>query len=83
MSDEVATGVRRSTGSYELAVAVVILGFAGWLADRWLETLPIFTAVFSVLGFLGASISIYYRYRESIARANENRLLSQADMDSK
>ena len=71
--DAVISGVKKSSGSYELVVSVVLMGLIGYGLDRWLDLLPIFTATLSIVGFLGASISIYFRYKESMSKENEKR----------
>ncbi len=57
----------QSSGSYELVLSAVILGIGGYFIDRWLGTTPIFMVVLTVLGFVGAGLSIYYRYKHQIA----------------
>lgn len=58
----------QSLGSYELALAAVLFGAIGFLIDRRLDTMPAFTIALVILGFIGAGLSIYYRYKEQIAR---------------
>ena len=53
----------RSTGGYELVFSAMLLGLVGFGIDRWLGTAPFFVVTFSVLGFLGAAASLYYRFR--------------------
>ena len=57
----------RSSGSFDLTFAAVLVGLIGYGIDRWLGIVPVFTLVFSVAGFIGASASIYYRYKEQMA----------------
>lgn len=59
--------LQQSSGSYELVLSAVILGLLGLLLDRWLGITPVLTIVFTLLGFVGAGVSIYYRYRHQIA----------------
>ena len=56
----------RSTGSYELVVSPLILALLGFLVDRWLGTVPIFTIAAGVLGLVGAVIKIYYGYQSEM-----------------
>ncbi len=49
-------------------LAAVILGLIGLALDRWLGWTPILTVVFSILGFAGAVVSVWARYRAEIAR---------------
>ncbi len=60
--------VQNSAGSYELVLSAVALGLIGLLVDRQVGTTPVFTIVLTVLGFVGATLSLYYRYRHQIAR---------------
>lgn len=53
----------RSTGGYELVFSAILLGLLGYGLDRWFETGPFFVIALSVFGFLGAAISLYYRFK--------------------
>ena len=53
----------RSTGGYELVFSAMLLGLVGYGIDRWLGTTPVFVVTLSVLGFIGAAVSLYYRFR--------------------
>jgi F0F1-type ATP synthase assembly protein I len=53
----------RSTGSFELVLSPLILGFLGFLLDRAIGTVPIFTIVFAVAAMGGAAARVYYGYR--------------------
>ncbi|MBT8240786.1 MAG: AtpZ/AtpI family protein [Acidimicrobiia bacterium] len=55
--------VMHSTGAYELVLSALLIGVFGYGLDRWLGTGPYLVIVFSVFGFLGASASLYYRYK--------------------
>ncbi len=66
-TSEMAKSIRRSTGSYELVAGAGLLGLLGFGLDSWFGYLPLFTAIFSVAGFLGAGISIYYRYKHAMS----------------
>lgn len=61
-------GLLRSSGGYELVLAAVILGLIGLALDRQLGWTPVLTIVFSVLGFAGAVVSVWARYRAEISR---------------
>ncbi len=56
----------QSTGGYELVFSALIMGFLGYAVDRWAGTTPVFVLVFSVFGFLGAAVSIYYRFKHQL-----------------
>ena len=60
---ETTRQLNRSHGSFELALAPVILGLLGLWLDRTLGTVPLFLVLFTVCGFAGAGIMIYYTYR--------------------
>ncbi len=73
-----------SSGSYELVLGAVIFGLFGLLIDRWLGTTPLFILTFTIAGFAGAAISIYYRYKHRIAQLQEESaaLRSAAERDT-
>ena len=60
-------GINASSGSYELVFAAVILGLVGFGLDTWFGTRPLLTIILSCVGFLGAAVSIFYRYRYAMA----------------
>lgn len=60
--------VQHSSGSFELVLSAVILGLIGLFIDRQVGTTPVFTVVLTVAGFVGATLSVYYRYRHRIAQ---------------
>lgn len=55
-----------STGGFELAFSGVIFCLFGLWIDRQLGTVPLFTLVLAVLGFVGGMLNVYYRYRRQI-----------------
>lgn len=55
-------GMHRSTGSYELVVSPLLLALIGLWIDRTVDTTPLFTVAFAVVGLVGACIKIYYGY---------------------
>lgn len=57
-----------SSGAYELVLSGVIFGLIGWWLDSRFDTAPIFVIVFSVLGIIGAGLSLYYRFKYRIAQ---------------
>lgn len=71
---------QQSSGSYELVLSAVVLGLGGYFIDGWLGTRPVFMVGLTVLGFIGAGLSIYYRYKHQIAtiQAETAALRSQA-----
>ena len=68
-SPELTEGLMRSAGSFELVMSSVVFALLGWFVDGRLGTTPLFTTVGVVLGFAGATISLYYRYRARYAEA--------------
>lgn len=62
-----------SNGSVELVLSAVLFGLVGLWVDSKIGTTPIFFLVFTLLGFVGAGISVYYRYRSDIARLEAQR----------
>ena len=57
----------RSSGSFELALAPVLMGLLGYWIDNRLGTVPMLTIVFAMLGVAGAVIKTYYVYRADMA----------------
>jgi F0F1-type ATP synthase assembly protein I len=55
--------MRRSSGAYELVVSPVLFALLGLALDRWLGTTPVFVVSFAVIGFVGAAVLLYYRYK--------------------
>jgi F0F1-type ATP synthase assembly protein I len=48
---------------FTIVGAIVLAGFLGYLADKWLRTWPWLTIVGGGLGFAGSLIDIARRYR--------------------
>lgn len=48
---------------FTIVGAIVLAGFLGYLADRWLHTWPWLTVVGGALGFAASLIDIARRYR--------------------
>lgn len=70
---DLTQSVHRSSGSFELVLGAVIFGLVGFGIDRALGITPVLTIVFAVAGFVGAVVSIYYRYREAMAELGAQR----------
>lgn len=47
---------------FELALSLVVIGAFGWLVDHLAGTSPIFTIVFSVVGFVGVGVKLWLGY---------------------
>lgn len=78
---ELTDGLMRSSGAYELVLAAVLLALGGWFLDAWLGTKPILTCVGAVLGFTGAVISLYYRYKAQYAELVRAQLRHETGKD--
>lgn len=65
---ELTRSMHRSTGSFELVLSPVLLGLFGFLADRWLGTLPVLTVICVLVGFSGACVRLYYGYKHEMAQ---------------
>lgn len=59
--------LNQSHGSFELALAPVIMALLGLWLDRTIDTVPLFTLVFALVGILGSFTKVYYEYRNSMA----------------
>jgi F0F1-type ATP synthase assembly protein I len=66
--------------AYELAAlgftfgaAVVVFTGIGWLLDRWLHTIPIFTIVATLVGAVLGFLSVYVRIRRSTEASSRKR----------
>lgn len=64
---DLTQGLHRSTGSYELVLGAVLCALGGLVIDRTIGTTPWLTVAFAVFGFVGATVSIYYRYQQAMA----------------
>lgn len=72
VADDATRSLNRSHGSFELALAPVIMALLGLWLDRTIDTTPLFTILFAVVGVLGSSIKLYYGYKSSMARLDES-----------
>jgi Putative F0F1-ATPase subunit Ca2+/Mg2+ transporter len=52
--------------AFEYAVTPAIFGFLGWLLDRAVGTLPLFTIVFALLCIVGMFLKTWYTYDASM-----------------
>jgi F0F1-type ATP synthase assembly protein I len=57
----------RSSGSFELVLAPLLLGVLGFWIDRRIDTVPLFTILLALAGVTGAAVKIYYGYRYAMA----------------
>ncbi|MFM7064709.1 MAG: AtpZ/AtpI family protein [Actinomycetes bacterium] len=64
---ELTRSLHRSHGSFELAVAPVLMALIGLWLDRTLNTVPVFTIALAVLGVVGSTIKVIYVYKAQMA----------------
>ena len=67
-SAQLTSSLQRSSGSFELTLAPVLMALLGLWLDRTVGTVPVFTVCLAVLGMAGAAASLYYRYDRSMRR---------------
>lgn len=53
---------------FTFAGAVVVFTVVGWLVDRWLHTVPVFTVLLALVGSVLAFLSVYARIRRETDR---------------
>ena len=60
MGDDVAAR------GFELALTPTLFGFLGYLLDRVVGTVPLFTVTFAVLALVGAAYMLWFRYEQQM-----------------
>ena len=79
---ELTRSLHSSHGSFELALAPVLMALIGLWLDRTFDTLPLFTIVLAAVGVLGSTVKVMYVYKaqmaEEAAAAPWNRSVSEA-----
>lgn len=73
IGNEISGALHDSTGGFELVIGALAAAGLGFLIDRAVGTTPLITIIFAVVGFIGATISIYYRYRATMDSADASR----------
>ncbi len=63
-----AKDLGEGVGGYEMVFPAVILSLGGLWIDNRLGWTPILTIVFAVLGIIGGTLAVYYRYKRDIER---------------
>lgn len=58
---------------YTFGAAVVVFTGIGWLLDRWLGTIPVFTVVAALVGAVLGFLSVYFRVRRMTEDERERR----------
>ncbi|MFM7069373.1 MAG: AtpZ/AtpI family protein [Actinomycetes bacterium] len=64
---DLTRSLHRSHGSFELAVAPVVMALIGLAVDRWLGTTPLLTVLFALLGVAGSTVKVIYVYKAEMA----------------
>lgn len=64
---ELTRSLHRSSGSFELVLAPVLLALLGLWLDRTLGTSPVFTVGLAVFGAVGAAVAQYFAYQQRLA----------------
>jgi len=67
------SNTNQMSGSYELVLSAVILGLGGLWLDNKFGTSPVLTITLGTLGFLGAVVSLVFRYRHRMAELEAQR----------
>ena len=70
---ELTDALHQSTGSYELVIAAIAAAGLGFWIDSVLGIVPVFTLIFALAGFIGAGYSLYLKYQDQMAEANQAR----------
>ncbi|MFZ4670260.1 MAG: AtpZ/AtpI family protein [Microthrixaceae bacterium] len=73
---ELTQSLHRSSGSFELAFAPVIMALLGLWLDRTFGTTPLFVVLLAVIGVVGAGISVFYSYRHQMASLERGPLVA-------
>lgn len=68
---ELTRSLHRSSGSFELVFAPVIMALVGLWLDRTVGTTPWFTVGLAVFGAVGAVVAQYYTYQREVTRLAE------------
>lgn len=54
--------------AFELALTPAVIGFLGYLLDRWLGMVPVFTIVFFLVAMVGLVARLWYAYDAEMRR---------------
>lgn len=64
---ELTRSLHRSHGSFELAMAPVLMALIGLWLDKTLGTVPVFTILLAVVGVVGSTVKVLYVYKAQMA----------------
>lgn len=73
ISRELSDALHQSSGSYELVIAALAAAGLGFWIDYVVGTMPLFTLIFAVAGFIGAGYSLWLKYQAQMAAAEVER----------
>jgi len=73
IGEELVGAMHQSTGSYELVIAAIAAAALGFWIDYVVGTMPVFTLIFAIAGFVGAGYSLYLKYQQQMQTANADR----------
>jgi F0F1-type ATP synthase assembly protein I len=59
------------TRAFELVLAPTVFAIIGFLVDRSLGTLPVFTVVLTVFALVGVAVKTYYVYSDQMRQHEE------------
>jgi F0F1-type ATP synthase assembly protein I len=62
----------KSTGSYELVLSPLLFSLLGYVLDRFLGTVPVFTVIFAVAALVAVSVKIYFVYKRDMEEHDAN-----------
>ena len=65
---ELTRSLHRSHGSFELAIAPVLMALIGLWLDKTFGTVPLFTIVLAAVGVLGSTVKVMYVYKAQMAK---------------
>ena len=54
--------------AFEMVATPLVVAFGGWLIDRWLGTVPVFTLTLGLLALIGKLLAAWYRYTDDMDR---------------
>lgn len=76
LKQEATRSLHRSHGSFELALAPMILALLGLWLDRTIGTVPVFMLVFAFAGIFGTTAKIFYTYKNSMGELSQRSVWS-------
>jgi F0F1-type ATP synthase assembly protein I len=70
---ELAKAYGLSALGFTFGAAVVVFTVIGWLVDKWLHTIPLFTIVAALAGSVLGFLNVYFRIRRDEAERRKDR----------